>query len=246
MLFNIKRFELRLWWGVLTLLLVVLFVHLGRWQYQKAQVLIARQQAFLSHDIVQFPHWLPTKELKAWQNRKVKVRGHYEPQYQFLLDNQVMEDRAGYHVLTPFKISNSEQYILINRGWVEAQATHSVLPTVDVPSDNISLEGWIKLPSRKIFTLEHKLANPVWHRVWQSLDMDEYIKLVPFPVVPAVILLDANSSAGGGFVRHWEAPQERIVMHLGYAYQWFGFAVSSLLIYLYSSIKRMPIESRHE
>ena len=53
-----------------------------------------------------------------------------------------------------------------------------------------------------------------------------------------IIKLDSESKAGG-FVRHWEMSAERIVTHLGYAYQWFGFAFATLMIYLYLSIKRL-------
>jgi surfeit locus 1 family protein len=43
--------------------------------------------------------------------------------------------------------------------------------------------------------------------------------------------LDADSNAGG-FSRAWPAPAERIGTHIGYAYQWYGFAVATFIIYL--------------
>jgi len=42
-----------------------------------------------------------------------------------------------------------------------------------------------------------------------------------------------------GFVRNWPPPGERITMHLGYAYQWFGFALTLLVIYIVLNVKKV-------
>ena len=52
-------------------------------------------------------------------------------------------------------------------------------------------------------------------------------------------LLREPDSAAGGFVRNWEMSADRIVTHMGYAYQWFGFAFAALAIYLYLGIKKL-------
>jgi len=70
------------------------------------------------------------------------------------------------------------------------------------------------------------------------MDMQRYMKLVPFNVPAYVVRLGPNSGAGG-FVRKWPAPGERITTHLGYAYQWFGFALTLLVIYIVLNIKKV-------
>jgi surfeit locus 1 family protein len=52
------------------------------------------------------------------------------------------------------------------------------------------------------------------------------------------IKLDQSSDAGG-FIRNWQVPADRIATNIGYAYQWFGFALAALLIYLYMSITKI-------
>jgi len=74
--------------------------------------------------------------------------------------------------------------------------------------------------------------------VWQHMDMERYQKSVPITVLPVVIKLDAKSNAGG-FVRNWQIPASRIATNIGYAYQWFGFAFASIMIYLFTSIKKV-------
>ena len=76
-----------------------------------------------------------------------------------------------------------------------------------------------------------------WQVVWQNMDMPRYVKLVPFKVLPFVIRLDADIPAGG-FVRHWVMPRERIEMHLGYAYQWWGFSAALFAIWIFVNLKR--------
>jgi surfeit locus 1 family protein len=60
---------------------------------------------------------------------------------------------------------------------------------------------------------------------------------VDFPVQPVVIQMDPDS-AGGGFVREWPRPDERIERHLGYAWQWYGFAATLVAIWLVVNIRR--------
>ena len=71
-------------------------------------------------------------------------------------------------------------------------------------------------------------------------DMARYAKSVPFAVQPFVVRLDANSNAGG-FVRNWPPPGERVSMHLGYAYQWFGFALTLLVIFIVLNVKKVEL-----
>jgi surfeit locus 1 family protein len=76
-----------------------------------------------------------------------------------------------------------------------------------------------------------------WQTVWQNMDMQRYQQSVSFEVLPLAIRLDANSNAGG-YSRIWPRPAERITTHIGYAYQWFGFAVAALLIWIFTAFKR--------
>ena len=72
------------------------------------------------------------------------------------------------------------------------------------------------------------------------MDLERYQNSVAIKVLPIVIKLDTKSNAGG-FVRNWQLPADKIATNMGYAYQWFGFAVASILIFLYTSIKKQAI-----
>jgi cytochrome oxidase assembly protein ShyY1 len=75
--------------------------------------------------------------------------------------------------------------------------------------------------------------------VWQNLDLARYAREVPFPLQLVVIQLSPDSSAGG-FAREWPRPDERIERHVGYAFQWWGFAIATVIIWLVVNLRRKP------
>lgn len=240
---------------VLTLICIPLFINFGLWQYHKAQQKLAVQSAYNQakvSDALEFPFDMTSAHslnVDDWKYKKVKVTGTYEAKYQFLLDNQVEGDRVGYHVITPLKIDHSTQYVLVNRGWILGKDTHTELPAFTTPTGMQTLSGQIWVPSKKIFTLEDKAISTSsdknngepWQAVWQNMDIDKYGRSVPFAISPMAIRLDANSKAGG-FIRNWQVPAERITTNIGYAYQWFGFALATVLIFIYMSFTKIKQE----
>jgi surfeit locus 1 family protein len=228
------------WWMTLaTLVVMALCIKAGLWQFDRA----AQKQALqtqLNARLIEPPVALPVKiaDLGSWRYRRVKFVGVYDTRYQILLDNQVENTAAGYHVLTPMQVEGSNNFVLVNRGWIAA-AKNRKTPTVTAPTGLQEIEGDISLPAAKFFTLEApQPTDGKWQATWQNLDLQRYIKSVPFAVQPFLVRLDAKSAAGG-FVRNWPPPGERVSMHLGYAYQWFGFALTLLVIYIVLNVKKI-------
>ena len=156
-----------------------------------------------------------------------------------MLDNRVQDDKAGYHVITPFRINGSERYILINRGWVPLGADRAVLPEIKTPDGMIELSGVAMLPPSKLYELEQpESLDSGWQIVWQNMDLVRLRKAVPFSLQPLIIQLDQTSP--GGFVRNWPRPDDRVATHLGYAFQWYGMAVMLALFYFFVNIKKKP------
>ncbi len=227
------------WTGLLVLIICVpLFIKLGLWQYNKAKLKQEIQTSYnisLDKQALSLP--IQLDNLDTWKHKKVKVQGHYETEYQILLDNQVEDNRAGFHVLTPLKIEGRNEYVLVNRGWIAGGAIHTDIPEISTPLAPVEIVGLVWIPSKKIFTLESKAQKYQWNTVWQHMDLERYQNSVAIKVLPIVIKLDSKSNAGG-FVRNWQLPADKIATNMGYAYQWFGFAIASILIFLYTSIRK--------
>lgn len=216
------------------------FVALGLWQWHKAERKMELQSlldARSREPAVSLP--AAPADADALRYRTVAVRGHYEPQYQILIDNRVHQERAGYHVVTPLRVEGSETRVLVNRGWVEAPAEHARQPEIATPTGTVELKAVAVLPPAKFFVLAAEKAPSSyggWQPVWQNLDLARYRLAVPFAVQPVVLQLDPESPSG--FVRDWPRPDERIERHLGYAWQWFGFAVAAVALWIATHLRR--------
>jgi len=233
-----RRFRPRLWPTLAAALLVPLFVAAGQWQWTKAAAKTARQQqldARSAEPAIAMPG--TPVDAQSLRDRKVVARGRYEPEQQILIDNRIHHEHAGYHVVTPLHLEDSETRVLVNRGWVPAPADHRQLPRVETPLGFVEVRGTAVLPASRFFTLGADGTNSEWQSVWQNLDLARYERSVGFPIQPLVVELDAHSEAGG-FVREWRRPDERIQTNLGYALQWWAFAATTAVLWLVVNFRR--------
>lgn len=225
-----------LWGGLLTAALVSLFVSLGLWQFGKWQAKTTLQADLDSRSqgaLVAMPG--EPVDGEALRYRHFVLHGEYDASRQVLIDNRLYQERAGYHVLTPFKLAGSSMHVLINRGWVPAPADHKLLPEVPVPAGTLDITGIAVIPASRFFTLAAQPASG-WEPVWQNPDLERFRQVVSYPLQPVILQLDAT--APGGFFRDWPRPDERADRHLSYALQWFGFAASSVGIWLFFLLRR--------
>lgn len=232
--------------GFLALLVLLpAFIALGQWQWQKGESKAARQALRDSRggDAARTlpPHALDPASAAAWQFRRVILDGHFVPERQFLLDNRVSRQRAGFHVLTPFRLAGGDAVVLINRGWLPAGADHQDLPAPATPSGRLSLGGIAVLPPSRFFSLSASGNHPDWQGrrlpVWQTLDLDAFAAQSGLAVHRLIVELDAAAPAG--FEREWPRPDERIERHYSYALQWYGFALTALGIWVFFLLRRL-------
>lgn len=227
---------------IATLLVMALCIRLGIWQYNKAQARIVAQKQ-IDSGLAKAPVPLPASidTVDAWKFKRVTFKGTYMPEYEMVLDNRVHNTKAGYQIVTPVKVVGDEQYVLVNRGWVEGKLNRQA-PIYETPVGEHTFVGDLFFPVDKAFTLEAEHdPDAKWQPLWQHIDMPRYQSLVPFTIKPYMVRLAADNAAGG-FVREWPAPKNRITIHLGYAYQWFGFAFTIFVIYVVLNFKKLKKE----
>lgn len=227
--------------GIVVALLVPIFVSLGQWQWQKAAVKEERQtmlDARASQPAVQLT--ASPADADAMRYRRVVVRGVFEPQHQILIENRFHQERLGYHVVTPLRIESPDDgadgqiqgmRILVNRGWIPAGRDRHDLPDIHTPGGSVELVATATPPGTRFLYLGKEAAAEARPLVWQNLDLARYRQSVDFPLQPLILLLAPESPAG--FVRDWPRPDERIERHVGYAWQWFGFAVATVGIWVF-------------
>ena len=233
------RFRPALFPSVLVAVMVPALLYLGYWQLQRAdekRVLQAEYDTRATGAVVKVEPRLQRAE--QLQFYRVIAQGHYETEYQVLIDNRIHHGRAGYHVITPLKLQGGDVRLLVNRGWLPLGEDRQHPPVVDTPEGLQEVSGVATVPSENVFMLaKPEPLNRGWQLVWQHMDMERYAATAPFPIQPVVVLLDPESQASG-FAREWNRLDAGIAVHQGYAFQWFMLAGATLVIYFFMSLRR--------
>jgi surfeit locus 1 family protein len=166
--------------------------------------------------------------------RVVEAAGHYLPGETFYLDNMLYEGRPGYHVISLFELENKNGLVLVNRGWLAGLADRSVLPGTDTPLETRKIGGSLVSPRTRPFFMGD--AEPQGQMLRLYIDIEKLSQRLNRPVLPYVMQL--QSDRADGLIRSWPKFDSKVSMHIGYAVQWFAFALFAFLMAIYSCFKK--------
>jgi surfeit locus 1 family protein len=232
---------------ILYALIFTLLLNLGFWQLHRGdekRALIAQQTQNVNAEPIRI-----NNAIKAisddFRYKKAIVRGIYDTTHQFLLDNQIVNGKVGYFVLTPFIVEGSyktpkgAKAVLVNRGWVAANVDRRILPDVAIKTAQTTLHGRINhFPSVGIKLDGAGIPTPTSPAVIQLVDTTVLEKKLGYALFSHQLELDAAMPEG--YVRQWMTttlmPPER---HFGYALQWFSLALTATGLFFWYSIKRI-------
>jgi surfeit locus 1 family protein len=183
------------------LALIALFVRLGFWQLERAAEKIELQAAFDDPaDTVPV-----SKGLQPEPFLPIRASGHYISR-QVLIDNAIVDARLGYYVISPFRVAGLDALLLVNRGWIARSGQQGALPEVPVSDEIVEIAGKAgHLPRVGVRPGEAFAEHTGWPRVAVFPDRDEIAAELGQPLLPFVLLLDADQPAG--FLRQWQPPQ---------------------------------------
>jgi len=228
---------------ILTLVGVVLFTLLGRWQWHRAEEKRALAAAFIA-GATDFSSELGHRSTGDFPRyTELRVHGRYEPEHQFLLDNMTHAGRAGYQVLTPFRLDDG-RVLLVNRGWLPLPGgRRDVLPNLALSdAGEISIGG--RIDTLPLVGLASGKAPPSLDAAWPKRTsfptMDQLGAAMGQSLEPRVLLLSADEPTG--YTRDWQDagagfPPER---HVAYAFQWWGLGALGLFLYLFLNLECRP------
>lgn len=228
------RFEPKLWSIFLAIVAVIVFLKLGFWQLSRADEKTLQHEQ-LEKFAKQPTVLLPEVQIKLedFEYRDVEVRGHYMSEHTIYLDNKTYQGRAGYHVITPLKISNSALYVAVNRGWVATGNDRSILPAVPRVEHEVKITGTVVSPNIKTLELSDKLID---NQVWSSFTLERYQQNTGLNMQPVLILQKNNED--DGLIRDWHKPDSGASKNIGYAVQWFSLAATTIIIFIVLNVKR--------
>lgn len=206
-------------------LAVIICLSLGFWQLTRAG---EKQQILSLYN--KFAKKPPTSLLdltKPKQYQHVILTGEYLP-ITILLDNQHYHHQFGYNILTPYHLKTTNKIVLVDRGWVEGDASRKQLPLVKTPVGLLPLTGSIYYPYGHNFILGPQIEKRDYNiAIVEQLDLKIISKFMHKTVEPYIIRLAAHENYG--FIRQWPVVSILPLRHYAYATQWFAMAAIALL-----------------
>ena len=213
--------------------LMALTLWLGNWQDRRAAEKTERQ-ALLEARVAAAPLTITGAGGSAQDLlfRRVRAQGRFLPEGQIFVDNRIHGGRAGYHVMTPFRLAPSGALVLVNRGWVARGPAYPAPPAVAVPEGERAITGLAVLPPARFLELS---ADYVEGSVWQNLSIERFAQRTKEPVVPVVLLA---SPPGEGLVVVEERPDAGIAKHREYSLTWFSLAATVAVLWVALNLRK--------
>jgi len=173
---------------------------------------------------------LPLEEVNDYP---IKLKGSFEKDVLFLLDNQTNEGRLGYRVYQVFNVA--EQSVLINLGWVIGSINRAEIPDIKPILGPFEINGHIRLMDKGIMLMEQHFNNVSWPLRVQQIELDKFSDVINKKLVPFVVYVNEDEALG--YKKNWQPivmPPEK---HRAYAFQWFSLAVAWLILMCWALIK---------
>jgi surfeit locus 1 family protein len=219
----------------ITILFVISFftlIRLGFWQLDRADQKNEINQNFIER---QSEEEITDQGLINEENiwRKFTLDGEFL-KINFFLDNQMYRRNAGYTVFTPF-VTSKGMIILVNRGWHPLPELRDEIPFIENILGPKTITGILSpIPSHGIILTDQntELIDTNSVRI-QRMDLDEIknmIEMENLQINPLILTLDKPIDQN--LVKHLVLPVSNSEKNYGYAFQWFAFAATLLIIFI--------------
>lgn len=227
-----RMFTLR--WIFTTVLVIAgvgVLARLGLWQLdrlEKRQAFNARvsaQQAAprLSLEADALEDARLADELKGMEYRLVTVQGEYDHANQVALRNQSWGNEWGVHLLTPLHITDSDQSILVDRGWIPAEDFKSGDWSAYDEAGLVTVLGVLRASqSEPDFGQRSDPQGTL--QAWNFANVERIQEQLPYPLLPVYIQQAPDPAWTGLPYRSQPDLDLTEGPHMSYALQWFSFA----------------------
>jgi surfeit locus 1 family protein len=226
------------WWSVaLTTAGVMLFIGLGMWQLERADYKESVQLKFEQRLHEQYQESRLETDLDEIEFRKLIVKGRYDNAHNILVDNQIHRGRAGYHVLTPLHLTDSDSIILVNRGWAGWGVSRETLPQIPAASSAGGVAGIANFPTEPAMRLGGTELTEHWPQLVRYVDIEALREQFSERLLPVVLWLAPEQA--GNYVRDWNPVWMRPEKSRAYATQWFAFALLALVFFVILNLRKI-------
>jgi surfeit locus 1 family protein len=172
------------------------------------------------------------------RNLPAEAAGQYDFDHQLLLVQQNYRDMPGAHLVVPLVLSGTDQAILVDRGWVPFDDVQSGRwREYDDQRELVTISGRVQ-PSQILFgqageQVQNDATAAQPETEWYRIDLEAIQGQLPYQLLP-VYLLEAPGADGNAALPYRIEPEVDLSEgpHMGYALQWFAFAIVAGVVYL--------------
>jgi len=223
-------------------------VRLGFWQLDRM-----RQRAAINAGLLSRMEAEPVlleqapRDTSGWLFRHVTLSGQLDGQRSIVLPGHAFRGAPGVHLLTPLRLSNGTA-VLVNRGWLPAADGATVdlgqfAADAPITATGLVLAFPAERRTRRRVALPPSTSSSdiSFRRVWFAMDEAALRRQFPYELGRIQVQLLPGDSAAELPVR-LPAPALDPGPHLGYAIQWFSFAIIGVVgwfaLFLKSGVAR--------
>jgi len=221
--------------AVFTLVAFALLIKLSYWQWQRAEQKQTQLDQLHSAEQQGPVQWRDLASIPAEQQDGLMLQGKavwLKPAV-WLLDNQLIQGKAGYDVVIPVLVSNQGPAVLVNLGWVQAPPSRDQLPELSIP-ESFELMALLRT-ELKGFRLGQNLENTgLWPQRMQQVEPAELSQVLGQELAP-VLLYQQQSP----YLYHYKAVVMPPEKHRAYALQWLLLAIAVVVIGWFMSKKEL-------
>lgn len=235
---------------LLAIAVVVSFSNFGAWQLRRHEQRV-EQNALIETRLAETPVQLeaalaeaaaergtsgPARDRDPLAYRRVRVTGHFDPEHEVLRRPVARDGAPGFHVVTPLVLADGSA-VLVERGWVPQEYDRVPVDAAPPPAGEVTIDTLAfagdRPPTGALAALAPRDPPDVVLTQVAYVDPVRLAEQVPYPLQPLRLVLAAEPRAPGDrrLPLPPVAPEITLGPHLGYAIQWYGFVVVTVIGY---------------
>jgi surfeit locus 1 family protein len=236
----------QLWMTLLVIVGALILSRLGIWQLDR----LAQRRAFNSSLNTRTAQ--PALTLTGavidpamLEYRRVAVRGVYDPAQEIVLRNRELDGTPGVHVLTPLRLSGSDTAVLVDRGWIPRdQADPAARSAFAAPPGEVLVSGIARRSQDHGGGPQDPPLGPDRKRLdaWFQVNTARIQQQTGYPLLP-IFIEQQPAASNPALPRPVATADLGEGPHMGYAVQWFAFAIILVVGYIgfiYSQNRQAP------
>ena len=210
--------------SIIALALAALFVRLGIWQLDRRQQRRARNTMIAAQAAarpVPFDS-IPADTGRA-HYRRATLRGTPDYAHELVLASRTRNGSPGVHIFTPVRIAGHDTAVLVNRGWIYSADGATADLARWREDSTLAVEGYVEpFPAGSV--------QPIRERILRQVTLGGVRGTLPYPVAPMYLVAQLPRDSAGARPARLTLPDlDDEGPHLGYALQWFAFAIIAIV-----------------